>query len=76
MNQIIVKSMRPTFRRAGIEFTPQGVVLDRDSITEEQAIAIANEPMLVAAPYAPPEVVAEALAGKKDTSADAKKGAK
>jgi len=73
---IIVKSMRPTFRRAGIEFTPAGVVLDRATITEEQAVAIANEPMLVAAPYAPPEVVADALAGKKDANVDAKKGAK
>ena len=73
---IIVKSMRPTFRRAGIEFTSAGVVLDRATITDEQAVAIANEPMLVAAPYAPPEVVADALAGKKDTNADAKKGAK
>ena len=49
VEKIIVKSKSPTFRRAGIEFTRDGVELDPAELTPEQAEAISNEPNLVIA---------------------------
>lgn len=46
-NTILVKSKSERFRRAGIEFTRAGVELGPKDLTEAQAEAIANEPMLI-----------------------------
>jgi hypothetical protein len=44
---IVVKSKGERFRRAGIEFTRDGVEIDPAELTAEQAEAINNEPNLV-----------------------------
>lgn len=44
---IVVKSKGERFRRAGIEFTRDGVEVDPAELTAEQAEAINNEPNLV-----------------------------
>lgn len=44
---ITVKSKPERLRRAGIEFTREGVELDPATLTEEQAEAINAEPLLV-----------------------------
>ena len=43
---IRVRSFQPTFRRAGFEFTREGIDLRLDSLTDEQVQAIIEEPML------------------------------
>lgn len=47
MPKFIVKSMRESFRRAGITFTREGVPVDTDDLTEDQLQAINDEPLLV-----------------------------
>ena len=48
MTKIIVKSMSDRgFRRAGIQFTRDGVELDTSTLKPEQLKAITNEPALV-----------------------------
>lgn len=44
---ILVKSKTERLRRAGIEFTREGVELDPADLTEAQAEAINAEPLLV-----------------------------
>lgn len=44
---ITVRSRGERFRRAGIDFTRAGVVLDPAALTEEQRHAIAHEPALI-----------------------------
>lgn len=46
MPKINVKSVPPTFRRAGLQFTRAGTVLDTADLTEAQLDAIAREPNL------------------------------
>ena len=64
MSKIIVKSVADGFRRAGITFNREGVVLDSKELSAEQLAAIKAEPMLVVADYAEPKKAAEE-AGKK-----------
>lgn len=47
MPKFIVKSMRDNFRRAGIEFSRNGVTIDTDDLSEKQLQAINDEPLLV-----------------------------
>lgn len=47
MPKFIVKSMRESFRRAGITFTREGVPVDTDDLTDGQLQAINDEPLLV-----------------------------
>jgi hypothetical protein len=47
MSKILVQSKPERFRRADIEFTREGVVLDTDKLKKEQLEAIKAEPMLV-----------------------------
>jgi len=54
---ILVKSKTERFRRAGIEFTREGIELDPADLTEAQAEAINGEPNLV--------VVGDELEGTK-----------
>lgn len=52
MSKIIVKSVPPSFRRAGIAFSREGVVLDTDQLTPQQLAAIRAELQLVVADVA------------------------
>lgn len=47
MAKITVKSRAEKFRRAGIDFTKEGVELDTRELTTEQADAITEEPALI-----------------------------
>lgn len=47
MAKITVKSRAEKFRRAGIDFTREGIELDTSELTAEQAAAIAEEPALI-----------------------------
>lgn len=55
MSKIIVKSAPETFRRAGIAFNREGVVLDTADLSKEQLAAIKAEPNLVSADYTEPK---------------------
>lgn len=45
---IFVRSRRPhNFRRAGFEFTPEGLGIAKDALTEAQLKAIVSEPLLL-----------------------------
>lgn len=54
MPKIIVKSTTDGFRRAGIAFRRDGIVLDTETLTKEQLAAIKSEPKLVVAEIAEP----------------------
>lgn len=64
MPKIIVKSTADGFRRAGIAFNRDGVVLDTGSLTPEQIAAIKAEPKLVVADYAEPAADGKGKAAK------------
>ena len=65
MSQIIVKSVVDGFRRAGIAFSREGVVLDTKDLTEAQITAIKAEPMLIVSDYTDPAAKAGSK-GNKD----------
>ena len=44
--KILICSLHDSFRRAGLEFTRAGVVVDADQLTQEQIDAIKAEPLL------------------------------
>jgi hypothetical protein len=44
--KVLIKSADTRFRRAGIEFTRDGVEVDTDDLTEEQIQSINDEPRL------------------------------
>lgn len=54
---IQVVSRPPTFRRAGRVFTSEATVIPFSELTEEEGLALVNEPNLVCTPVdiAPPE---------------------
>lgn len=52
MAKILVKSTTPRFRRAGIEFTREGVELDTAKLKKGELEAIENEPKLSVSPVA------------------------
>lgn len=64
MPKIIVKSTTDGFRRAGIAFGRDGVVLDTGSLTQEQIAAIKAEPKLVVADYVEPAAEGKGKAAK------------
>ena len=48
--RIAVKSMTPSFRRAGFQFSHRETILDVGRLTDEQLQAIHDEPRLVVRP--------------------------
>lgn len=53
---IFVRSLPPTFRRAGLQFTHDGHTLLLEDLSEAQIEAIAEEPLLSVRPCAFPAV--------------------
>lgn len=46
--QLLIKSRSQSgFRRAGFQFTPEGIPVEIDSLSEQQLEAINNEPELI-----------------------------
>ncbi len=70
----IVKSTTESFRRAGIQFTRQGVDINFDALTDEQRAAIEAEPRLVinSDQDKPGKSKSKAKAGKDDDKAKSK----
>ncbi len=52
MSKLIIRSARDSFRRAGISFTREGVVVDEADLTTEQLEAILADPQLGVSPLA------------------------
>ena len=74
--KVLIKSAGESFRRAGIQATREGTVVEVDSLTEEQVKALRNERMISIAPYEEPEAAADdkaEKAEKADKSGKAKK---
>jgi hypothetical protein len=65
MSQIIVKSVTDGFRRAGIAFNREGVVLNVKDLTEAQLEAIKGESMLIVSDYTDPAAKAGGKGGKE-----------
>jgi hypothetical protein len=79
--KVLIRSARESFRRAGIQFTREGVVVDVSELTEAQREAITHEPQLSVSPApeendANPELQAKAAAEKKAADARAKEALK
>lgn len=55
MSKMLVKSVRPAYRRAGLEFSQESRVLDVAQLTPEQVAAIKNDPNLIAVEYVEPK---------------------
>jgi hypothetical protein len=46
MQKVLIKSSAASFRRAGMEFTRDGVVVDVDALSDAQRAAIEGEPQI------------------------------
>lgn len=63
--KFLVRSRGAQRRRAGISFNREGVVIDPAELTEEQRMAIAEDPELSAMPYVESDATTGASTPKK-----------
>lgn len=76
MSKIIIRSAALRFRRAGIEFTRDGVTVDTGDLSEDQLAAIEAEPQLSVRPADDDPDQADSKADKKPKAGKSKKAKK
>lgn len=63
--KVLIKSAGESFRRAGIQATREGVVVEVSSLTEEQIKALRDERMISVSPYEEPAPAKEEKKSEK-----------
>lgn len=72
MSKVLIKSVGDSFRRCGITFTREGVVIDTNDFTVEQQQLLENESQLRVERYVEPESEPVPLTDDEPTGKPAK----